>query len=60
VDQVFALKCVCEKYLEKQKEVFVAFMDLEEAYDRVDRVAVWEVLGMYGAGGVLVAFSGYD
>jgi hypothetical protein len=30
---------VCDKYLEKQKEVFVAFMDLEKAYDRVDRQA---------------------
>jgi hypothetical protein len=25
--------------LEKQKEVFVAFMDLEKAYDRLDRMA---------------------
>jgi hypothetical protein len=44
VDQVFALKCVCEKYLEKQKEVFVAFMDLEKAYDSVHMMAMWEVL----------------
>jgi hypothetical protein len=54
VDQVFALKCVCEKYLERQKEVFVAFMGLEKAYDRVDRMAMWEVLGMYGVGGKIL------
>jgi hypothetical protein len=33
VDQVFALKCMCEKYFEKQKDVFFAFMNLEKAYD---------------------------
>jgi predicted acetyltransferase len=43
--------CVCEKYLEKQKVVFVALMDLQKAYDRVDRMAIWEVLRMYGVGG---------
>jgi hypothetical protein len=31
---------VCEKYLEKQKEVFVAFMDFEKAYDRVDMMSM--------------------
>ena len=40
VDQVFALKNVCEKYLEKQMDLYVAFMDLEKAYDRVDRDAL--------------------
>jgi hypothetical protein len=44
LDQVFMLRCVCEKYLEKQTEVFVAFMDLQKVYDRVDRHVMWEVL----------------
>jgi hypothetical protein len=35
----------------KQNEVFVAFMDLEKAYDRVDKLAMWEVLRIYGVGG---------
>jgi hypothetical protein len=48
VDQVFTLRCVCRKYLDKQKEVFLAFMDLENVYDRVDRHAMLEVLMMYG------------
>jgi hypothetical protein len=47
VDQIFSLKCVCEKYLEKQEEMFVVFMYLESAYDRVDRQAMLEVLIMY-------------
>jgi hypothetical protein len=29
-------------------------MDLEKAYDRVDRQAVWEVLMMYGVGGKIL------
>jgi hypothetical protein len=51
---VFALKCLCEKYLEKQKEEFVAFMNLEKVYNRVDRMAIWEVLTMYGVGGKIL------
>jgi hypothetical protein len=31
---------VCEKYLEKQNDVFVAFIVLEKAYDRMDRMAI--------------------
>ncbi len=37
VDQIFAVRQVCEKYLAKGKKVFWAFMDLEKAYDRIDR-----------------------
>jgi hypothetical protein len=35
--------------LEKQKKVFVAFMDDKQSgqYDRVDSMAMLEVLGMY-------------
>ena len=28
----------------------LCFVDLEKAYDRVDRKGVWEVLRMYGVG----------
>ncbi len=34
--------------------MFWAFMDLEKAYDRVDREALWSVLQMYGIGGRLM------
>ncbi len=39
------------KILEKRKKIYVAFMDLEKAYDRVDWLALWEVLRIYGVGG---------
>ena len=37
MDQVFVVRQVCEKYIAKGKDVYWAFMDLEKAYDRVDR-----------------------
>ena len=36
MDQVFAIRQVCEKYPANGKDVFWAFMDLEKAYDTVD------------------------
>ena len=54
VDQIFTVNQVCEKYLDKNKSVYMAFMDLEKAYDRVDRKGVWRVLENYGIGGKLL------
>ncbi len=39
VDQIFAMKRLVEEYLGKNKMLYAAFMDLEKAYDRVDREA---------------------
>ena len=43
-DQIFIVRQICEKYLGKGKYLFFAFLDLEKAYDRVDRDAMWNVL----------------
>ena len=40
-DQVFAVRLVCEKYQSNGKDVFWAFMDLEKAYDTIDRHSMW-------------------
>ena len=45
---VFAVRHVCEKYLANGKDVFWAFMDLEKAYDTVDRHGMWQMLRVYG------------
>ena len=50
---VFAVRQVCEKYLSNGKEVFWAFMDLEKAYDKIDRHGMWEMLRVYRVGGNL-------
>ncbi len=54
VDQIFAVKMLAEKYLEKDRKLFAAFMDLEKAYDRVDRKGLWDTLRVYGVGGKLL------
>ena len=33
-----------EKAIEKGRELFVAFIDLENVYDKVNRVKLWEAL----------------
>ena len=50
-DQTFIVRQICEKMRQKKKRVFFAFMDLEKAYDRVDRSALWQVMSLYGIGG---------
>ena len=36
MDQVFAVRQVCEEYLANGNDVFWAFMDLKKAYDAID------------------------
>ena len=50
IDQVFAVRQVCEKYLADGKDVFWAFMDLENAYDTIDRQFMWQMLRVYRVG----------
>ena len=33
-----------------KKEDFLAFADLEKAYEKLDREAIWHVLEIYGVG----------
>ena len=46
--QVIAARQVCEKYLANGKDVFWAFMDLEKAYDTINRHGMWQMLRVYG------------
>ena len=39
-DQIFIVRQICKKYLGKGKDIYFAFLDLEKAYDRVDRDAI--------------------
>ena len=50
MDQVFAVRQVCKKYLANWKDVFWAFMDLEKSYDTIDRHCMWQMLSVYGFG----------
>ncbi len=54
VNQIFAVEMLLEEYLGKARKLYAAFMDLEKAYDRVDRKVLWNVLKIYGVGGQLI------
>ena len=45
------LKQIGEKGCEKKQRVYVSFMNLEKAYDRINMEALWQVLKMYDVNG---------
>ncbi len=44
MDQIFAVRILVEKYLEKDRKLFATVVDLEKAYDRVDRKGLRDTL----------------
>ena len=53
-DQIFAVKRIVEKTIEKDKKTYMAFVDLDKAYDSVSREKLWKVLDEYGVKGKLL------
>ena len=43
MDQVFAVRQMCEKYLANRKDVLWAFIDLGKAYGTIDRNGIWQM-----------------
>ena len=41
MDNVFGLTECIKSRIEKKEKVYAAFLDIEKAYDRVDRKALW-------------------
>lgn len=54
VNQIFPIKMLVEECLGKDEKLYAVHMDLENAYDKVDRQALWNVLKMYGVRGKLM------
>ena len=54
IDQIFTLKQLMEKMIEKNKKMYVAFVDLEKAYDTMSRKKLWRVLEGYNICGKLL------
>ena len=55
VDQIFTLKQTGEKAREKKCRVYMGFVDLEKAFERVNKEALWQVLRMYDVRGKLLS-----
>lgn len=53
-DQIFCLRQTIEKLYEKNKDLYLCFIDLEKAFDRVPRQRLFEVLSEYGINGGLL------
>ena len=54
VENVFVIRQLAEKMLERGKRLYAALLDLEKAYDRVWRAGLWEALKQYGVKGRLL------
>ena len=54
MDQVLAVRQVCNKYHDKGKYVFLALMDFEKTYDTIDRHGTRQMSSLYGVGGMLL------
>ena len=47
-DMIFAARQIQEKCLEKDKDLYMVFIDLTKAYDTVSRDLLWQLLKRYG------------
>ena len=53
-DAIFIVRQLQEKYLAKNRDLWMAFIDLEKAFDRVPRKVIWWALQRLGVGEWLV------
>ena len=54
IDHIFTLHAAIEKHLLKNTKLYVAFVDFQKAYDRVNRNVLWNVLFKTGIQGKML------
>lgn len=54
-DAIFSFKSLCEQAMRKQRQLHTCFIDLQKAYDSIDRELAWKVLLSRGAPDKLVS-----
>ncbi len=48
IDQIFTLKMIMEKSRDYNKPLYICFIDLQKAYDSVNRELLWQICKHYG------------
>ena len=48
VDMIFSVRKIQEKCIEQQKPLYQVFVDLNKAFDTVNREALWKILTQIG------------
>jgi hypothetical protein len=43
-DHIYSVRTICEKFIDKGKDVYFAFLDLKAAFDLIPRQVIWEAL----------------
>jgi hypothetical protein len=43
-DHIYSIRITCEKFIDKGKDVYFAFLDLKTAFDLIPRQVIWEAL----------------
>ena len=46
-EQIFNLRILCEKYLQRQQDLYHVFIDFKKAFDRVWHAALWATMKKY-------------
>jgi len=54
VDNIFVLHEMIENYLNRNKKLYMAFIDFKKAFDSVNRQVLWKILDYYGIRGKIV------
>lgn len=54
IDHIFLLHSVLEMYIENHKRIYCAFIDYKQAFDYIDRIALWGKILQVGLNGKLI------